>query len=88
MFDILPYWKRVEVKAVIFGSHAGKVNIKAELEAQKEHTLKQVIEWGGEKCPHYSSDVKQPTLRLYYRQDALKKDCSKCWQSLQKEAEK
>ena len=79
MFDILPKELRVI---------GDTDDLDILCEAQKKHTLQQVIEWGNEVCPHQSSDVSQPTLRLHYQQDILKKECDKCWAELVKEVEK
>lgn len=47
-------------------------------EAQKNHTLKQVIEWGDEDCPHRM--VFETSLQV-------KRECPDCWAELQKEVE-
>ncbi len=56
--------------------------------AEQKHTLKQVYDRGKEICPHQSSNVNQPKLRLHYRQDVLRNECYICWAELEKEIEK
>lgn len=48
-------------------------------EAQKKHTLKQVIEWGNEPCPHLAT--------LSDGLPAAKRHCYQCWAELAKEVE-
>ena len=46
-------------------------------EAQKNHTLKQVIEWGNEECWGHTRGNKR----------VLRRQCGECWAELKKEAE-
>ena len=60
-------------------------------EAQKNHTLKQVIEWGNGECSHpkhIDVIVRDPNIggQQYYI-EGRRKDCSQCWAELKKEAE-
>jgi len=53
------------------------------LEAQLQQTLRDVIEWGEELCPHCANI---PADRLWC--DILKRDCPECWQELKQMAGK
>ena len=44
-------------------------------QAEQKNTLRQVIEWGKERCPHKSPKTKD---RIYGRWN-----CATCWQELQ-----
>ncbi len=62
-------WKQEDMVAI------WDANDRAALEAQKNHTLKQVIEWGNEPCDsnHFFHEHRR--------------DCPLCWAGLLKEVE-
>ena len=47
-------------------------------EAQRRHTLKEVVVWGNEMCKEHHMEI----------QLVRRKQCPKCWQELEAEAEK
>ena len=47
-------------------------------QAEQKHTLKQVIEWGEEECPHHFN---HPAY-------TMRRECRLCWEDIQKEIDK
>ncbi len=50
--------------------------------AQLSHTLKQIKDWGNEKCPHWEKRIKNQILQ---ERKLLKRECPICWEELDKE---
>ena len=77
MFDILP---DRDIK-MMFAIEPFKLLVTARniAWAEQKHTLKQVIEWGNERCPHIDNS------RGYMTIWRPRRGCAECWQELQEQ---